>query len=213
MIRTLGLLGLLVVTACVQEDERAKQLAVREQINRAVETQRAERAKAVVDSGAPLDTKRFAGRHQDRVEARSASEAEERRAQLRASCAQDRSQRLEARKLEDERRARSEKEREQRIALAEYRTKHCKRSVVGTPIDGDSIEVDEDGYLHRTRGVAAEVIFTCPADGPPGARGVVSAGIVRPRSDAVARLASTSQPARTRDDECHDADAEAASAP
>lgn len=131
---------------------------------------------------------------------------------LRASCAQDRADRLKQRARAQERLAKEDRARAEGLRLAAYRKKHCLLHEGGTPIQGDTVTWDEEGYLRQTEGMGLEVFWTCPENGPVGARGRVSAGILvggRGDTSRIARLQAP-PPIVTRDDECRAADEEAA---
>lgn len=148
------------------------------------------------------------------VEQSKLTDAAQRREKLRVDCAASRAWRSSAPKASAEAAAKQAQERAARQKLADYMKKNCKRSSRGVETTGNGVEWDEDGYLRQTSGMAVEVVFECPANGPPGARGTVSVGT---RSSGrggdpsrIARLPGGKGPLwEERNEECKEADAEA----
>lgn len=152
---------------------------------------------------------RALARREEQLIAEAAAEAE----LLRASCAADREQRMKRREREEAERKKLEEQRVKAEALAELLKRNCKRREQALTAPTNEICENEDGTLRRCTGIfGVEIIWECPANGPPGARGIVKGGGgPTGNPNRVARAATRRGP--TRDEQCADADREAAAPP
>ncbi len=131
---------------------------------------------------------------------------------FRVGCAADRPMRDRARRDAEERRVKDEQKRVKSEERAAYLKKNCKRRDRAIVAPTNDICENDDGTLRRCEGIyGVEVVFECPASGPPGLRGTVVGGSVL-SGQSPSRVARVPERARTpsRDELCAASDAAAA---